>query len=77
MWQFHYLLRTDKQHHLHMKGCVRLENRPERRFLGYAISHGHAYQVASQRLNVRASICRLCVDDSVSETGAATLLPPS
>lgn len=77
MWQFYYLLRTEKQDHLHVKGCKCLEDHPERRFLGSAISYRHAYQIASQRLNVRASICRLSVDASMSETGAGTLLPPS
>ncbi|OWS75272.1 hypothetical protein CBW22_12875 [Pantoea sp. VS1] len=75
MWQFYYLLWMGQQDQLHVKGCVCLEDHPERRFLGSAISYRHAYQIASQRLSVRASICRRCVDDSMKESGGSTLLP--
>ncbi|ADU72180.1 hypothetical protein [Pantoea sp. At-9b] len=77
MWEFYYLLRVSKQDWLHVKGCACLEDHPERQFLGSAFSYRHAYQTASQRLGIRACICRLCVDDSMSEMWDITLSPPA
>ncbi|MDF7652207.1 hypothetical protein PUG42_27090 [Erwiniaceae bacterium L1_54_3] len=75
MWQFYYLLRMEQQDQLHVKGCVCLEDHPERQFLGSAVSYRHAYQIASQQLKMRACICRLCVDDSMTEARYASLSP--
>ncbi|KHJ69254.1 hypothetical protein QU24_04855 [Pantoea rodasii] len=77
MWQFYYLLRMEKQDQLHVKGCVCLEDHPERQFLGSAVSYRRAYQIASQQLKIRASICRLCVDDSMTEARDASLSSPA
>jgi len=41
---------TEKQDHLHVKGCACLEDHPERRFLCSAMSYRHAYQIASQNV---------------------------
>ena len=77
MCQFYYVLRMEKQDQLHVKGCVCLEDHPERQFLGSAVSYRHAYQIASQQLKIRACICRLCVDESMTEARDTTLSPPA
>ena len=73
MSQFYYLLNAGQHYQLHARGCVCLEDHPDRQFLGSALTYRHAYQIASQRLNVWASICRLCIDDSMSDTRDSTL----
>ncbi|ORM64011.1 hypothetical protein PRCB_17800 [Pantoea rodasii] len=77
MWLFYYVLGVGSQDQLHVRGCVCLEDHPERLFIGSAANYRHAYEIASQRLGIRACICRLCVDDSMAETRDTTLLPPA